>query len=78
MSLGIINWVSFRAISNYKNMAVIKKRLTDLLIEGKYITKEQLDKSLEIQSIRIILPIWHGILNILQCLRESDKAWNIY
>ena len=41
-------------------MATLKKRLTDILIEGNYITKEQLGKALEIQkmtaqSLRAIL-----------------------
>jgi len=33
-----------------KEMGVIKKRLTDILVEGKYITQKQLDEVIEIQK----------------------------
>ncbi|MBL7130270.1 MAG: Flp pilus assembly complex ATPase component TadA [Candidatus Omnitrophica bacterium] len=58
-------------------MGVLKKRLTDILTEGKYITQEQLDKIIEIQKntgqeLRTIL-LKEGFINEHELLSILSK-----
>ncbi|MDD5618241.1 MAG: ATPase, T2SS/T4P/T4SS family, partial [Candidatus Omnitrophica bacterium] len=58
-------------------MGVLKKRLTDILVEAKHITKEQLDKALEIQKntgveVRNVL-IKEGLITEQELLQILSK-----